>query len=336
MLKLNFVEGNRDEVIAKLKQGRYCVVPDHFVRATGLSIGDKFALLPVEDEEHLVEYTIAGVVTLQGWHWMTKFSGLRRRSGRSAAIVFAAYNEVRRDFQLDKINFFWLNTDQSVSIDELGNSLEAIAQRHRGEKQPVNMQGTWAFAAQNFGSSVRITTPEHVRGRIGTRADGMIWSMSQLPLVTLVVTSLGMINAILASIRARRWEMGVLRSIGLTRFGLIRLILCEALLVGLVACLLSLAFGIMAGWCGAGISQYVSFFGGMDTPLVVPWSKLWIGLGAALLLCLAAALGPAIWTGRSQAARSATSRPGRHVSGRFLDLARTIGQTICADRWSVC
>ena len=300
LLKLDFVEGNRDEVVEKLKQGRYCVVPDHFLRATGLSIGDKFALLPVEGEEKPVEYTIAGAVTLPGWHWMTKFSGLRRRSGRSAAMVFAAYDDVRRDFRLDKTNFFWLNTDKSVPIDELGNSLEEIAQRHVGEKQPVNMQGTWAFAAQNFGSSVRITTPDQIRGRIGTRADSMIWGMSQLPLVTLAVTSLGMINAILASIRARRWEMGVLRSVGLTRFGLIRLILCEALLVGLVACLLSLAFGVMAGWCGAGISQYVSFFGGMDTPLIVPWSKLSMGLGAALLLCLAAALGPAVWTGRSQ------------------------------------
>ena len=36
----------------------------------------------------------------------------------------------------------------------------------------------------------------------------MIWGMCQLPLITLLVTSIGVINAVMASIRARRgkWE----------------------------------------------------------------------------------------------------------------------------------
>jgi putative ABC transport system permease protein len=127
--------------------------------------------------------------------------------------------------------------------------------------------------------------------------------MSQLPLVTLLVTSIGVINAIMASIRARRWEMGVLRAVGITRFALFRLILAEAALIGLVACLLSLAFGVMAGWCGTGVSRYVSFFGGMATPLVVPWLKLALGFAVTLALCLAAALWPAISTGRTEPLR---------------------------------
>ncbi len=53
--------------------------------------------------------------------------------------------------------------------------------------------------------------------------------------------------------------------------------IAEALLVGLVACLLSFAFGAMAGRCGAGTSQYVSFFGGLNPSLVIPWSKLTMG-----------------------------------------------------------
>jgi putative ABC transport system permease protein len=56
----------------------------------------------------------------------------------------------------------------------------------------------------------------------------------------------------------------------------------------------------MAGWCGVGISQYVSFFGGMATPLVIPWAKLAFGFSITLALCLAAALWPAISTGRAE------------------------------------
>ena len=81
------------------------------------------------------------------------------------------------------------------------------------------------------------------------------------------------------------------------------MILAEGLLIGLVACLLSLSFGVMAGWCGTGISQYVSFFGGLATPLVVPWGKLAAALAATLGLCLAASLWPAIRIGRAEPLR---------------------------------
>jgi putative ABC transport system permease protein len=151
-----------------------------------------------------------------------------------------------------------------------------------------------------FGQSLRISTPEEVRTRILARADDMIWAMCELPLITLLVTALGVVNTILASVRARRWEFGVLRSVGVTRGAMARMILAEGLLIGIVACLLSLAFGVMAGWCGTGISQYVSFFGGMETPLYIPWAQLAFGIATALLLCLLAALWPAITTAQAE------------------------------------
>lgn len=336
-----FVEGTPEEAIAKLKQGRYCIVPDHFLAATGLKLGDRFGMVPPEAPDKPVEYTIAGAVSLPGWHWMTKFSGLRRRSGRSAAMVFANYDDVRRDFAIKQTNFFWMNVDQNfgmkhldevlnaeqerksarqnevtanqgpmatdlvvdakrAAVVKIGEAMQPIADRYLGERQPVNGQGTWAVGATMFGQSLRISTPDEVRTRIISRADGMIWAMCQLPLITLLVTSLGVVNTIMASVRARRWELGVLRALGVTRSATFRMILAEGLLIGVVACLVSLAFGVMAGWCGTGISQYVSFFGGMATPLVVPWSKLALGLSIALALCLAAALWPAISAGRAE------------------------------------
>ena len=162
---------------------------------------------------------------------MTKFSGLRRRSGRSAAMVFASYDDVRRDFDLKQINFFWMNIDKSVGAANIGAAMQPIADRYLGEHQPVNAQGTWAVGATMYGQSLRISTPDEVRTRILGRADDMIWAMCQLPLITLLVTSLGVINTIMASIRARRWELGVLRAIGVTRWAICRMILAEGLLI---------------------------------------------------------------------------------------------------------
>jgi putative ABC transport system permease protein len=341
LLGVHFVEGSAADAIAKLKDGRNCIVPDHFLRAAKLRLGDRFSLVPPESPSKRVEYTIIGAVSLPGWHWMTKFSGLRRREGRSAAIVFADFDAVRRDFEIHQINFFWMDVDTKfgekqleevqradaakradaprdpmfaqrpmatpIAIDakraavvKIGEALQPIADRNTGEKQPVNGQGAWPVGATMFGQSVRVSTPDEIHTRIIARASGMIWASCYLPLITLLVTSLGVINTVMASVRARRWEFGVLRSQGVTRSGLFRMILAEGLMIGLITCLLSLAFGILSGWCGTGISQYVSFFGGLTPPLVVPWAQLSIGFGMALGLCLLAALWPAILTGRTE------------------------------------
>jgi len=300
LVAARFTDGTAEEAVAKLKHGRFCIVPDHFLTPTGLRIGDRFGMIPPEKPDKPVQYTIAGAVSLPGWHWMTKFSGLRRRSARAAAMVFADYEQVRRDFDIRQINFFWMNRDKNVDVALIGAAMQPIADRNLGEPQPVNGQGTWAVGATMFGRSLRLSTPEDVRTRILSRADGMIWAMCQLPLITLLVTSLGGVNTIMASVRARRWELGVLRAMGITRWAICRMILAEGLLIGLVACFLSLAFGVTAGWCGTGISQYVSFFGGLNPPLVIPLSQLGFGFGVTLLLCLVGALWPAIVTGRTE------------------------------------
>jgi putative ABC transport system permease protein len=127
--------------------------------------------------------------------------------------------------------------------------------------------------------------------------------MSKFPLIVLGIMTLAVVNTIMVSIRARRWELGVLRAVGLTRGGLTRLVFAEAILVGLVACVLSLAFGTMAAWCANGICTYIFYFGGMQPPLVIPWTKLLLGFSGTLGLCVLAALLPAIATGRTEPAK---------------------------------
>ncbi len=298
-----FVQGTREEAVARLKQGRFCVVPDHFLTATGLKLGDRFAVVPPDVPDKPVQYTIAGVVSLPGWHWIAQVSGLRRRGVRSAAMVFASYDDIRRDFDVKQTNYLWMNVKPGVGVAEMGAALQPLADRYLGPGTVINVRGPSSFGATKFGQSLRITTPEDVRTQLLARADDVIWALCELPLITLLVTSLGVVNTIMASVRARRWELGVLRALGVTRWALARMILAEGLLIGLVACLLGLSFGLMAGWCGTGISQYVSFFGGLATPLVVPWGKLAAALSATLGLCLAASLWPAIRIGRTEPLR---------------------------------
>jgi putative ABC transport system permease protein len=309
MFNFQFVEGSRQEALEKLKRGRYCLVPDHFQRESGLGVGGRFAVIPPESPQQRVEYEIAGVVSMTGWHWMSKVGLRNRGGGRSAALMFAPFLEVRRDFAIDRITFFWMNLDGTATEDEIKASLQTIAQRNfdlnlakarqRG-RGPMGELGFGDGRRRGYTASVNLQSAEGVRKTVNARADGIIWTLSLLPLVTLAVASLGVVNTVLSSIRARRWDMGVLRAVGVTRFELFRMILAEAILVGIVACLLSLGFGVMAGYCGTGITRYINIRGGQITPLIIPWAKLTIGFGGTLGLCLLAALWPAIATGRTE------------------------------------
>ena len=136
--------------------------------------------------------------------------------------------------------------------------MQAIAEAH-GESK-FRVAGVGEVTSRR--PYARLTATEAVRSGIRARADGMIWGMSQIPLVTLLITSLAVVNTVVSSVRARRWDLGILRALGTTRGGLIRLILAESLLIGLVVCTLGLAFGVMAGWCGTGMARYLSPFGG--------------------------------------------------------------------------
>jgi len=321
MFNFQFIEGSRSKALEKLKRGRYCLVPDHFQRESGLGVGGKFAVIPPESPQQRVEYEIAGVVSMTGWHWMSKVGLRNRGGGRSAALMFAPLAEVRRDFAIDRITFFWMNLDGTATEDQIKESLQTIAQRNfdinlvkarQHGRDPTGEMGAGGGHRRHYTASVNLQSAEGVRKTVNARADGIIWTLSLLPLVTLTVASLGVVNTVLSSIRARRWDMGVLRALGVTRLGLLRMILAEAILVGIVACLLSLGFGVTAGYCGTGITRYIDIRGGQIVPLIVPWAKLTIGFGATLGLCLLAALWPAIITGRTeplkllQAGRAAT------------------------------
>lgn len=294
MFSVGFIEGSRETAVQQLKSNRGCIVPDHFLKAAGLKLGDSFSVCLPDDPQKTVEYKIAGVVSLPGWHWMTKFSGLRRRFGRTAALIFADENNVRKDFKLAGVNFVWIDLADDANLDLVCGKLQEVADRYLGPAQPVNFQGTWAFGARMFGRSLRVTLRDDIRQQIERRADTMIWGMAQLPFVTLLITLPGLMSVVNASVRTRQWEFGIMRAVGFPSTLIARQVFLEGFLIAAAACLISLLFGVIAGWCGIGLSQYTSFFGGMDTPLIIPWQKLFPGIGITFVLCGVAAL-PAAW-----------------------------------------
>ncbi|MCW1916439.1 ABC transporter permease [Luteolibacter sp. GHJ8] len=294
LFRFEWVEGSAEDAVARLKGGQACIVPDHFLSETGLKVGDFFDMVPPERPEQPVSYAIAGVVKLPGWHWQTKPTGFRTRTHRAAALVFADYGSVASDFGFRNASHVWFDYDASrTNPDHLAASARELYRASLGREVGIE-------TARNDEPYIVLRTIDDIRALVHGHATAWLWVLSRLPLVVLVITSVGVLNALMASVQSRRWEMGVLRSIGFTRGTLVRLVIAEGLLIGLVAGAVSLAFGILAGWCGAGMSGYLSFFGGMPSELVIPWREVLGGVVAVLVLTAIAAIWPAVKIGRAR------------------------------------
>ncbi|TWT29677.1 ABC transporter permease [Blastopirellula retiformator] len=289
LFTLQWVAGDPQEAVQQMQTERACIVPDHFLTETGLSVGDSVELAPPENSTNTVKYKIAGAVRLPGWHWQTKLTGFRSRTHRAAAMAFAGYDDVARDFDFPAATHVWFNFANAENDPEQVNAAaQDIFDAAHHVEQPGNEEE----------AKVRIMPVETIREMTRTNAARWIWAVSQLPIAAVAIAGFGVLNVILASVRTRQWEMGVLRSIGITQSAIIRAIIAEGALIGIAACLLSLGFGIMVGWCGCGIAQHISFFGGLHPDLNVPWLAISTGLLYVIALSSLAAVWPAISIGR--------------------------------------
>jgi len=299
MINLTLTEGTLKGALAKLKSGeRYCIIPDSFAFRARLHIGDKVKIVISERalssaestrRQETLEYEVCGIATVPGWLWMAKLSGVRKYGYRSGAMMFAPYETVRNDFKIDDAAYFWFDRIGNVSDAELENSLQKLA------------DGSLQSKTSNYSRPmVKVSSRNYLNERVGDRADEVIQAAAKIPLILLMISSLAMMGTVAASIRTRQFELGVLRCLGITRFGLVRLILAEALLIALSAVIISTAFGIIGAWCFIGLMRYVSFFGGFISPLTIPWYYLSLGFAATLFLCGLAAVFPAYAAGRKQ------------------------------------
>ena len=163
--------------------------------------------------------------------------------------------------------------------------------------------------------------------------DRLLLLVSTVAFAAMAVASLGVTNTIMASIRSRRWQFGILRSIGVTRSGLFCAWYwpkrCCSALVGVRP-------GPGRGFANEhrcqGLAASSSAYCAADR---VPWGIIVIGSALAIAdrrLAGRQHHGPAITVAAHGAVGAAASRSGVNVDGRgSANHARRVrGVTFCA------
>ncbi len=268
------------EDIQAVEPGRYLLVTKEFRELNNVGIGDPFplkrpsGLLGLGREE--VVYTITGVVNSPGIDVMVSTYDLGQQfRQQSIASVFGTLEDARRDFGIDTYRLIAANLELGVDKAYILEQLQ----------QELQTQG------------VAVADVRQVKAEIQTAFGRILLVASAIAWAAMAVASLGVANTIIASIRSRRWQFGILRAIGVTRSGLVRLVLAEALLLGLVGAVL----GVVVGLALSVNARQVSVIAiGFDVPIEVPWGIVWVGIGVILAVSLLASLLPALGLARSE------------------------------------
>lgn len=131
--------------------------------------------------------------------------------------------------------------------------------------------------------------------------------LSAIGLIALVIAALGIANAMLAAIRERRREIGVLKAIGARDRDVLRVFLLEAAVLGFVGGVLGTTVGwVIARTVGSIVNGYLTAQGLQGVQLPLPVELLAGAVVGSTLLALAAGAIPA---------RKAARLPAREAVG---------------------
>ncbi len=275
LMQLDFREGNADDAARLLAQGKHIVVTEEFKRLKNLGVGDKLTLKSRTKGE--IEFTIAGVVWSPGIDVMVNsFDISQQFEQQSAACVFGSLDDAKTFFDVENVYLMCAN------FREMGVPKELLTEQLRTQLQDDSL----AVADVR---QLKETIQQGLR-RLLLVASAVAWG-------ALLVAGLGVTNTIIASIRSRTWQFGVLRSIGLTRGTLMRIIMCEALLLGVIGASMGVLCGLLMT---INARQLMTIAIGHHPPISVPWDILALGTGVVIGISLIASIIPAIKLARTE------------------------------------
>ncbi|MBI1368262.1 MAG: FtsX-like permease family protein [Planctomycetes bacterium] len=283
MIELEYIEGDADSARKMLAMGHHVIVSEHYKRVKGLGVGDVITLdTPLNGK---VDYIIAGVVRSVGIDMIVRIFEMNREFDRfTAAGAITTLEDVKRDFGTQRIFLMTANVDAKLNKGDV-------------EKALREKLGAWGLLAADA---------RRIKRGVDKALGQLLDLMSTIALAAIGVAAIGVTNTIVASVRSRRWQFGVLRSLGLTRGALLRLVLGEAMLIGIVAALVGTAGGLQLSVCANHLSAEVL---GYVVPLVLPMRMLVSGVLITMIVAALAALYPA--TGAARADTLSMLKAGR-------------------------
>jgi putative ABC transport system permease protein len=146
--------------------------------------------------------------------------------------------------------------------------------------------------AYGAGHGLFVLRQDQLQGRLDETIEQLHGIALGQQAVVMFVAGLGVVTALLISVLQRQREIGLLRALGASRGQVLRSVLAEALLMGVLGTLIGLLIGVPLQWYALRVVLVEET--GCSFPVYVPWAAaLWIA-AASLGVATLAGLGPAL------------------------------------------
>lgn len=245
-----------EQAVRKLAEGQTVFISSVLAEKYNLAIGDSIDL---KTRSGYAQFEVAGVVV---------------DFYNQGLVVQGSWKTMQHYFNLRDASVFLIKVREGESV---GN-VRALIDSLYGKRYHLNL-----------------ISNESIRGRVVTLMDQAFSMFDVMALISIVVGSLGVINTLTMSVIERTQEIGMLRAIGTTRGQVLRMVLAEAGLMGVIGGVLGLATGI--------ILARILFIGmttmsGYRLTFSLPLSGMVVSLVIALVVSQLSAIPPAVRAAR--------------------------------------
>ncbi|NQU75583.1 MAG: FtsX-like permease family protein [Planctomycetes bacterium] len=274
LAKLDFTAGTAEQAVRKLAQGDAIIVSESFVRRLAVGLGDKVSVLDYRGKPFQLE--IAGIVggaSLEVAGVAYEFSELYRQNAARAVLGSSA--TAARRFDQHGYSILLVDTTSSAESDEIAGRL-----RTRWRSVPMEHLSLRRLKEQIESDFRRLTLIFSLVGGLFAAA----------------VATAGVANAMVAAVHSRRRELGILHAVGMTRGQLVRLVLGEALVLGLIASAMGVAVGLYASRMAARIHELLL---GRAMVFSVPFGAVAVVIALAVAATVGSAIAAAGRAGRA-------------------------------------
>jgi putative ABC transport system permease protein len=267
MTSLQWAEGSPETAIPRLEKGGAVLVAKEFQHAKGVHVGDTITLR-YQDTPYTFE--VAGVVSSPGLDIVNQWFEIGEEYAEQAVnAVFGTRADMKRLFGVD-----------SVRLLQVGLKDDADGRKVTDDEALARIREVAGTGILDAGSGRQIL------GEIRGFLNGSLLIFSLVAVAAMLVACLGVSNLIVAGIQARQFEFGVLRAVGAPRGLLSRLVLGEALLIALTACVVGSVMGVHAAKAGQRVNEALLGIRLTGWPPALPTALGWL---AVIVITLGAA-----------------------------------------------
>ncbi len=315
MVKLKFVDGDEDTARELLKQGGYVLVAADFAntRHKGVrEVKDAQGNVLISNQVHIwfndrwTVFRVAGVIDSPALDIAASYFQVESEAHVSATgSVIGTNTDLQRLFNVGGNKLILLNFDlppaqpppdweppasaspRGRPTDDYFNRKLSRASRYEFYRESAlleQLRDRLGVRGANYG------TARELKDQIDNELTRMTYLLSAVPVVALLVAAIGVANLMTANVASRTRQIAIMRAIGATRGQVLRMVVGEALVLGLLGSGLGLALGLHLAWNTTTMTRRMW---GFPIPFDVPW--LFVGAAAAMTvgLCILAGILPA-------------------------------------------